>query len=70
MLTGMYFATDFWPFQSSLAKKPYNPILGETFTCMWDVESSVPITQEVREVRTCVQSVGLCFSPSLFILSL
>ncbi|XP_065183237.1 oxysterol-binding protein-related protein 9-like [Sycon ciliatum] len=23
--------------QSSLVKKPYNPILGETFQCMWDV---------------------------------
>lgn len=23
--------------KSSVAKKPYNPILGETFKCYWDV---------------------------------
>lgn len=23
--------------QGSLAKKPYNPIIGETFHCSWDV---------------------------------
>ena len=27
-------------FQGSIAKKPYNPIIGETFHCSWDLPSS------------------------------
>ena len=33
-------------FQSTIAKKPYNPIIGETFHCMWHVhESSDGVTK-------------------------
>lgn len=33
--------------RSEVAKKPYNPILGETFRCWWDVDNpnSQPATQ-------------------------
>lgn len=27
--------------RSEVAKKPYNPILGETFRCWWNVDDSV-----------------------------
>lgn len=28
--------------QGSLAKKPYNPIIGETFYCSWNVADALP----------------------------
>ena len=36
----MWFAV--FCFQGALAKKPYNPILGETFHCSWKVPGSNP----------------------------
>ncbi|XP_065197805.1 oxysterol-binding protein-related protein 9-like isoform X2 [Sycon ciliatum] len=35
--------------RSSLAKKPYNPILGETFQCMWDVPATHGVTESMLE---------------------
>lgn len=28
-----------------MAKKPYNPIIGETFRCWWDVSKEKPTTE-------------------------
>jgi len=30
--------------KSSIAKKPYNPIIGETFRCRWKVPSATETT--------------------------
>lgn len=38
--------------KSSVAKKPYNPILGETFKCHWDV----PNYESKQSVSTTVLS--------------
>lgn len=36
--------------KSSVAKKPYNPILGEVFRCHWDVSENKPeVNQEVSD---------------------
>ncbi len=32
-----YFMAVLFPFQGSVAKKPYNPILGEMFLCSYDL---------------------------------
>lgn len=32
--------------RSEVAKKPYNPILGETFRCWWDINKDKPATSE------------------------
>eukprot|EP00057_Strongylocentrotus_purpuratus_P011709 XP_011666183.1 PREDICTED: oxysterol-binding protein-related protein 9 isoform X3 [Strongylocentrotus purpuratus] len=36
--------------QSSVAKKPYNPILGETFQCYWDLKGDSPAESVKNEV--------------------
>ena len=35
--------------KSTIAKKPYNPILGETFRCHWHVDESQPPGQPVTD---------------------
>ena len=41
--------------QSSVAKKPYNPILGETFQCYWDLKGDSPAESvKVSAKRTCM----------------
>uniref|UniRef100_A0A0N8E5Y3 Oxysterol-binding protein n=1 Tax=Daphnia magna TaxID=35525 RepID=A0A0N8E5Y3_9CRUS len=33
--------------RSEVAKKPYNPIIGETFRCWWDVNKEKPATESI-----------------------
>ncbi|KAH8327327.1 hypothetical protein KR074_010199, partial [Drosophila pseudoananassae] len=35
--------------KSAVAKKPYNPILGEVFQCHWDIPGETPDAHEVRD---------------------
>ncbi|XP_055858822.1 oxysterol-binding protein-related protein 9 isoform X3 [Episyrphus balteatus] len=35
--------------KSSVAKKPYNPILGEVFQCHWDIPGEKPDSEEVKD---------------------
>ena len=64
--------------QGAIAKKPYNPILGETFRCYWDLPDgrrkppdeeskvcSIPIPP-LPHPTTCLSlSLSLCLSQSL-----
>lgn len=34
--------------KSSVAKKPFNPILGEIFRCHWDIEGRDPVNEQVE----------------------
>ncbi|XP_050682583.1 oxysterol-binding protein-related protein 9 isoform X2 [Leptidea sinapis] len=36
--------------KSQVAKKPYNPILGEVFRCHWDLDGVEPVTENREEV--------------------
>lgn len=33
--------------RSEVAKKPYNPIIGESFRCWWDVNKEKPATESI-----------------------
>ncbi|KAL1449035.1 hypothetical protein WDU94_000273 [Cyamophila willieti] len=35
--------------KSAVAKKPYNPILGETFRCHWDIPDTSPCSEPVED---------------------
>lgn len=37
--------------KSAVAKKPYNPILGEIFRCHWDLEDSSTSSSKVKVVK-------------------
>lgn len=49
--------------QGGSAKKPYNPILGETFHCFWDLPSAqrTPPDETTKVTLTRVQRKALCY---------
>ena len=48
--------------QGAIAKKPYNPILGETFKCYWDLpngrrnapDENTKVCRYIHERTTCI----------------
>lgn len=55
--------------KGSVAKKPYNPILGEVFYCHWDLpsESEEPPQHTVRSRTSTANVISLsCFLTTLF----
>lgn len=52
--------------QSDTAKKPYNPVLGETFHCYWDLPSSAA-NQPPSDTNNIMVRINLIYSwTSLF----
>jgi len=50
--------------KGSVAKKPYNPILGEVFYCHWDlpIETDEPSQHVVRKCAAAVKIVRFSLS--------
>jgi len=57
----------FFTVQGGSAKKPYNPILGETFHCYWDLPSaqSTPPDETTKVALNACAGKSLCHPASI-----